>query len=160
MDGKKILPEEKFDKLVNPERHIPKFITEFTHIDDARIKREKAKTIDVVLEQFFDFAGDRILVAQNGIRFDIKFIQHNVQRIGLPQTNFLSIDTLWLSKKIFAEPGLKHNLDAIMERCGVKLDDSIMRHDALGDVIYTARCFAKMMKMLEELGKDKLMMEI
>jgi len=34
LDGKKILEDQTFNKLVDPERHIPYYITEFTHIDD------------------------------------------------------------------------------------------------------------------------------
>lgn len=160
MDGNTVLDKERFDMLVNSQQQIPGYITEFTHIDDARIKCEQAQTIDKVLPKFFEFAEDRILVAHNGIKFDVKFIQPIAEELKLPRNNFLCVDTLWLSRHLFPEKGLKHNLDALMERLHIEPDPELMRHDALGDVIYTAKSFVKMMHMLEADGKGTLMIEV
>lgn len=155
IDGKRIISEESFNCFVNPERHIPSHISEFTNIFDETVRA--SPTISVVLREFFSYAGDRIFVAHNGIRFDIRFLEEHSKKCGFPQCNFLCVDTLWLSKRIFPDKGLKHNLDAIMARLNVPVGE-LHRHDALADVICTARCFIKMMEIMESKGNDHLML--
>jgi DNA polymerase III epsilon subunit-like protein len=54
--------------LVNPERHIPSFITKLTGIDNEMV--ESAPVIKDVLPDFVSFLGEDIFVAHN-ISFDL-----------------------------------------------------------------------------------------
>jgi len=54
--------------LVNPERHIPSFITKLTGITNDMIS--EAPTIQNILPNFIDFLGEDIFVAHNS-SFDL-----------------------------------------------------------------------------------------
>jgi DNA polymerase-3 subunit epsilon len=54
--------------LVNPERHIPSFITKLTGISNDMV--EQAPTIQQILPDFVSFLGEDIFVAHN-ISFDL-----------------------------------------------------------------------------------------
>ena len=68
-DGKII---DRFHSYVNPAHHIPKQITEWTGITDETVRN--APSIDVALSLFFDFVGDRLLIATDA-EFCISFIK-------------------------------------------------------------------------------------
>ena len=70
-DGENIL--EEFQTLVNPERHIPPFITKLTWISNDMVA--DAPTIREVLPDFMAFVGDDIFVAHNA-RFDHGFLHY------------------------------------------------------------------------------------
>ncbi|HCB51137.1 TPA: hypothetical protein DEP21_00925 [Patescibacteria group bacterium] len=65
-DGNKIV--DTFQTLVDPERHIPTFITKITGISNDMIVG--APTIGEILPDFLNFLGDDIFVAHN-ISFDL-----------------------------------------------------------------------------------------
>jgi DNA polymerase III epsilon subunit family exonuclease len=64
-DGNEIIGE--FQSLVDPERHIPSFITKLTGISNDMV--EGSPTICEILPDFLKFLGDDIFVAHNA-RFD------------------------------------------------------------------------------------------
>jgi DNA polymerase III epsilon subunit family exonuclease len=70
-DGDKIL--DSFQSLVNPERHIPSFITKLTGIDNEMV--DSAPLIQNILPEFVDFLGDDVFVAHN-ISFDLGFLNY------------------------------------------------------------------------------------
>ena len=70
-DGDKIV--DTFQTLVDPERHIPTFITKLTGISNDMIVG--APTIREILPDFLSFLGDDIFVAHN-ISFDLGFLNH------------------------------------------------------------------------------------
>lgn len=54
---------DRFGTFVDPERPIPPNITEITSITDEMVAG--APKIDSALKDFYDFAGDAVLVAHN-----------------------------------------------------------------------------------------------
>lgn len=70
-DGKEII--DTFQTLVNPERHIPSFITKLTWISNEMV--EKSPTIKDILPDFISFLGEDIFVAHN-ISFDLWFLNY------------------------------------------------------------------------------------
>jgi len=130
----KIISE--FEMLVNPEIHIPEKITELTGITDAMV--ENAETIDKVIPKMLEFIGDTTLVAHNA-EFDIGFIRHNVEKMGLKLNNTY-IDTLKLARNVY--PGLKrYNLGALAEYLNITVD---VAHRALDDVKTLVQIFNQM----------------
>ena len=99
---------ERFNKFVNPGVHIPENITELTGIDDSMVA--DAERIDVVLREFLDFIGDRLLIAHNA-NFDVSFIRKASRDLGYKFANPY-LDTVTLSR--FLNADLKsHKLDSV-----------------------------------------------
>ena len=99
---------ERFNKFVNPGVSIPENIVELTGIDDSMVA--DADKIDVVLREFLDFIGDRLLIAHNA-NFDISFIRKASRDLGYKFNNPY-LDTVTLSR--FLNADLKsHKLDAV-----------------------------------------------
>ena len=79
---------------------------------------------------FLDFIGDAQLVIHNAA-FDMKFLNHELERVGLPGLPFArATDTLMIARTKF--PGSPASLDALCRRFGI---DNSMRekHGALLD---------------------------
>ncbi|MFH1063615.1 MAG: exonuclease domain-containing protein [Candidatus Woesearchaeota archaeon] len=143
--GKKRIGE--FQTLVNPQEHIPSFITKLTGIDDAMVK--DAPTIDQVLPGFFDFLGDSIIVAHNAT-FDYGFISTNAERhLGKGLDND-KLCTKKLARRLL--PDLySRRLGSVCEHLGIVNEQA---HRAMGDVDATARVFHKFMSLLDKCGLD------
>lgn len=85
---------DSFQTYVNPHKPIPPEITELTGISDETVA--DAPDLPEALEQFFAFAGDRVLVAHNA-GFDLAFLKEACKRLSIDRT-FTYIDTLELSR--------------------------------------------------------------
>ena len=68
--------EDEWSSLINPNRHIPEFITGLTGIDDAMV-REVARAVRDVAHELEAFVGDVPIVGHN-IRFDLGFLQKQI----------------------------------------------------------------------------------
>ena len=90
---------ERFDMMVNPERHIPQSISDITHITDDMVAG--APTIGEVLPAFEEFVGADTLVGHN-IDFDLRFIKAAGSK--LPDNSRIYIDTAELSRQIVKGP--------------------------------------------------------
>ena len=92
-------PVARFQSLVNPQKHIPVFITDLTHISDADVA--DAPVISDVLPAFEEFVGSDPLVGHN-IDFDLRFVQSAGS--ALPDRGRMYIDTAELARKIVKGP--------------------------------------------------------
>jgi len=139
-DGR-ILSDNAFDKLVNPERKIPIEAMQVHRISDEEVL--SAPTIDTVLPEFLEFAAGSILVAHNA-SFDMSFLLQEKEccwgYIELPEC----LCTMRLSRAIFPQE-FRHNLDVLANRLG--LERPTNRHRALPDVLLTAQALCKMIAM-------------
>ena len=133
---------EKFNSFVNPQCPIPAEIVELTGITDEMVAN--ADTIDAVLPRFFEFVGDRLLIAHNA-DFDTGFIRVAAKELGLEfKTPYL--DTLGLARAII--PDLKsYKLDKLANY--YKLG-SFNHHRASDDAEMLANIFFKMLEQLKE----------
>src|SRR5512136_1431119 len=64
--------EDEWSSLINPNRHIPEFITGLTGIDDAMLRQ--APPIRQVVRDFEAFVGNDPIIGHN-VRFDLGFLQ-------------------------------------------------------------------------------------
>jgi len=148
-----------FNAFINPGSNIPAKITELTGITNTLVR--KAPKESTILKEFFEFVGDRILVAHNGIRFDVKFIETASLRNNLKYENFLCMDTLWLSRRLFPQER-RHTLATLVERhnIGSAYSEAFLNqmHNALVDVMLTAEALRVFISELKHLGKDKLLL--
>ena len=135
---------DKMDIFVDPECPIPAEITELTSITDDMVKGAP-KEKEAIL-QFFDFVGDRLLIAHNA-SFDCGFIRIAAERCGI-EFNNTYLDTLGLSR--YVNPELKkHKLDIIAKHYGL---DDFHHHRASDDAEILARIFFVMQNRLRDEG--------
>ncbi len=152
VEGGKILHEQTFSQLVNPERPIPWEARSVNKISDEEVA--SAPTIDAVLPEFLRFAQNSVLVAHNA-EFDMGFLHREKEccwgYIDLPEC----FCTMHLSQALFPHE-FRHNLDVVALRLGIP--SPTQRHRALPDVMVTAQALLKMLEAgkiqnIEELRK-------
>tara|TARA_Y100000034_G_scaffold32291_1_gene39517 strand:+ start:81640 stop:83013 length:1374 start_codon:yes stop_codon:yes gene_type:complete len=130
-DGNKVIDE--FTSLVNPEQHIPPFITNLTGITDAMVRHapkfyEIAKKVHTITE-------NAVFVAHN-VNFDYNIIKSEFQSLGF-EFNRKKLCTVRLSRKII--PGHRsYSLGNLCAALNIPLYD---RHRAKGDVEATVKLF-------------------
>lgn len=144
----RILSGERFERLVNPQRRIPKASIRFHGITDDLVADRPP--IEVILPQFKAFVGDAVLVAHNAA-FDIAFLKMKETVSGVTFANPV-IDTLLLSVLIDGDE-TDHSLDAVLGRFGIEISN---RHTAIGDSLATAQLLLRLIERLESQGLTTL----
>jgi DNA polymerase III epsilon subunit family exonuclease len=89
--------EERFETLVNPRRPLPAPVAALTGIDPLALRG--APPVDLAVRRFLAFAGDAVLVAHNA-RFDVAFLDREVERLTGRRIAAPVVDTLWLARRL------------------------------------------------------------
>ncbi len=140
---------DRFDEFINPNRPLPKKITELTQITDDMLK--DADNEEEVTKRFLNWAGDLPMVAHNA-KFDISFIEMSMKKYDLGEFKNTVIDTLELSRTL--DRGYsRHSLSALVKRYNVDFDEDA-HHRADYDAEGTALVFNKMIKKLSSQNYD------
>jgi DNA polymerase-3 subunit epsilon/CBS domain-containing protein len=143
----RLLPEERFERLVDPGVPIPASATAIHHIDDAAVAG--AATFPQAFEAFETFRAGRILVGHN-LGFDLAIIRRECRLAGRAFEPPPSLDTRLLGQICF--PTLAgYTLEILAERTGVTLDRG-GRHDAVGDAESAGAIFVALLPFLKEKG--------
>ncbi len=140
----RLLRQEGFEQLVDPQRTIPVMSIPIHGITPAMVAGQPA--IAQVLMAFHAFSRDTVLVAHNAA-FDMRFLQLKEQQTGV-RFDQPVLDTLLLSALVHPHQE-SHGLEAIAQRFGVKV---VGRHTAMGDATVTAEVFLKLIPLLAEKG--------
>ena len=139
---------DRYDTFVNPHMAIPENIVELTGITNDMVA--SARDISEVLPEFFEFAGNRILVAHNA-GFDTGFIRKACADNEMP-FNYTYLDTVALSK--FANPDLKrHKLDTLAEYYNL---GDFNHHRACDDAEMLANILTAMLEKLKGEGIETI----
>src|SRR3970282_153074 len=95
--------ESTFETLVNPGIGLPSFVAELTGIREYELRR--APRAETGPRRFLTFAGDAPLAAHNA-RFDLAFLDREVERLTGRRVAAPVVDTVWLARRPFC--GRRH----------------------------------------------------
>ena len=130
---------ESFHTLVKPHQEISQKITDLTGIDNEMVK--DAPDIKEVIGDFFKFCYGSILVGQNALDFDIKFVRRLAEPCDYCFDHQL-LDTLIIAREVL--PRLtNHKLNTLAGHFGI----TFHHHRALSDAFATAEVFIELMKI-------------
>ncbi len=140
----KLLRQETFEQLVDPERPIPEASIPIHGISQDMVVGKPR--IAQVLPVFHAYAQDTVLVAHNAA-FDMRFLQLQEAATGIAFHQPV-LDTLLLSAVVHPHQE-SHRLEAIAERFNITV---LGRHTALGDALVTAEIWLRLIPLLQEQG--------
>lgn len=147
--GRSIDDADRFDRLINPGRAIPRRSIRFHGITDDMVAG--APRAPETLKAFKAYAGDDVLVAHNAA-FDMKFLHLKEPESGVRFDNPV-LDTLLLAA--YLEPKVRdHSLDRLIHRWDIAAAGE--RHSAMGDALATAEILVRLLERLEERGLHSL----
>lgn len=148
LEGRKV-SLRRFHRYLNPEREIEAGAVAVHGLTYERLQNE-AKFADIVAS-FLEFIEDAELIIHNA-PFDMGFLNHELELIGLPPLQNVVVDTLKVAREM--HPGKKNSLDALCSRYAI---DNAHRslHGALLDTELLAEVYFAMTRGQESLlGED------
>jgi DNA polymerase-3 subunit epsilon len=129
---------DRFETLVNPERPIPRYITQLTNISWEMV--QDAPTFRDVCERVLDVMGGHVFVAHNA-GFDWRFVAAEVRRATGRELAGRQLCTVRLARKLL--PQLRRrSLDWVTAHYGI---DIAARHRAMGDAEATAKVLLRLL---------------
>ena len=120
---------DEFSKLVKPYAQISSFITYLTGITNEMVSN--APKIETVLPELIKFVSNDIILGHN-VKFDINFIETNLENYGYPPLTNSFIDSMQLARRYCKLKS--HSLKNLAEHYNVNLAG---HHRALNDCLIT-----------------------
>lgn len=137
---------DRIQFFIDPEIDIPDHITAITKIDNSHVKGQIK--IKEALEKIVNFFGDAILIAHNGIRFDLPFINCKLDENNMNIIKNTLIDTMWISRGINQQIS-GHSLGAICRKFKITYDETAA-HRADVDSEYLMYVWNRFIEMFEQ----------
>lgn len=131
--------DDEWSSLINPNRHVPDFITGLTGIDDAMLRQ--APNLRDVIHELEAFVGDAPILGHN-VQFDIGFLRQRIPFFG----NRV-IDTYELASVLVPNAG-RYNLGSLGKELGILLPAT---HRALDDARVTKAIFVRLQQIAQTL---------
>ena len=133
--------EKSFHSYINPERQIPEVSQKIHNISNEKVK-DKPKFGEII-KKFMDFIGDDILVIHNA-DFDLKFLNYELNKIGMEKIQNENIDTLKLARSKY--PGSSVSLDSLCKRFNIDTKERIEKgHGALVDCYLLSEAYLEIL---------------
>jgi DNA polymerase-3 subunit epsilon len=146
-DGEMVV--KHFETLIDPQQHIPNYITALTGIDNAMVAG--APVFDEIADTLFDILNDKVFVAHN-VNFDYSFVKHQLKQSGYDLVA-KKLCTVRLGRKVF--PGLpSYSLGNLCRSLKIKIEN---RHRAGGDAKATVKLFEHMLANGAQLHIDQML---
>jgi DNA polymerase-3 subunit epsilon len=134
---------ERYSTLVNPERRIPRMITDLTGITDGMV--QSAPRFHEVAPRVVGALEGRVFVAHNAA-FDWRFVSHELERSLGRTLDGRRLCTVRLARRLLPQLPSR-SLDGLAEYFGLEIAS---RHRALDDAEATARVLLRFVEMLAE----------
>jgi DNA polymerase-3 subunit epsilon len=136
----------EFETLANPRERLPLAVASLTGIGDAELRR--APSVQLAVRGFLEFAGDAVLVAHNA-RFDIGFLDREVERLTGRRVAGPVVDTVWLARRLLAGRAKRVGLGSLAHFFGTAARPC---HRALPDAQATAEILLALIGLAQERG--------
>ncbi|MFN8223261.1 MAG: exonuclease domain-containing protein [Gaiellales bacterium] len=137
---------DAFETFVDPGGPIPAEVTRITGID--RDVTRGAPRPETAVRRLLAFAGEAAIVAHNA-RFDLAFLDREVERFAGQRIASPVIDTVWLAKRLLGERTRKVGLGSLAHFLGVPTQPC---HRALPDARATAEILVILLGLAQERG--------
>ncbi len=141
---------ERFETLVNPRRPLPAPIAALTGIDPLALR--SAPPVELAVRRFLEFAGDAVLVAHNA-RFDMAFLDREVERLTGRRIASPVVDTLWLARRVLVGRTPRMGLASLSHFFGTATRPC---HRALADAEATAEILLALIGLAQERGAESV----
>ena len=133
--------EKSFHSYINPERQIPEASQKIHNISNEKVK-DKPKFGEII-KKFMDFIGNDILVIHNA-DFDLKFLNYELNKIGMEKIQNEKIDTLKLARSKY--PGSSVSLDSLCKRFNINTKERVEKgHGALVDCYLLSEAYLEIL---------------
>ena len=142
--------EERFETLVNPRRPLPAPIAALTGIDPQKLRG--APPVELAVRRFLDFAGEAVLVAHNA-RFDLGFLDREVERLTGRRVAAPVVDTVWLARRLLEGRQKRVGLASLAYFFGTTAQPC---HRALADSEATAEILLALIGLAQERGVESV----
>jgi DNA polymerase-3 subunit alpha (Gram-positive type) len=149
------LVRDRLDILIDPERDIPEYISEKTHIDAKLVAGQP--TIKEALPRILAFFGNSIVISHN-IEFDYGMIKEAMRREGYGEFKARAVDTLQISRFIYPE-NQSHSLGSLCRRLDTKYDEE-SAHRADYDAEVLASCWLSLIPLINKRIKNATLKDI
>ncbi|HWQ24290.1 MAG TPA: exonuclease domain-containing protein [Gaiellaceae bacterium] len=143
-------PAGSFQTLVRSDLPLPAAVTALTGIRAAEL--HAAPPSHVALRAFLAFAGEAPLAAHNA-RFDLAFLELEVDRLTGRRVVAPVVDTVWLARRLLAHRSERFSLAALARFFGTSVEPC---HRALPDALATAEILIALLGLAQERGARTL----
>jgi DNA polymerase-3 subunit epsilon len=138
--------EATFESLVNPGTILPTYVAALTGIRESEL--EQAPRAEIAVRRFLAFAGDATLAAHNA-RFDLAFLEREVERLTGRRVAAPVIDTVWLARRLLHGRSERFSLVTLAHFFATSTQPC---HRALPDALATAEILIALLGLAQERG--------
>lgn len=142
--------EETFETLVDPRVALPPGISALTGIRPEELRG--APRAEIAVRRLIAFTGDAPLAAHNA-RFDVSFLDREVERLTGKRVAAPVIDTVWLARRLLARRSERFSLERLAHFFGTSTAPC---HRALPDALATAEILVALLGLAQERGARTL----
>lgn len=137
------ITDRTFHEYINPDGKIIPPDSYMVHKISNAFLEDKPK-MSTVAPRFLDFIGDAPVVAHNGLDFDFKFMNHELEMLGLPPIpRTQQMDSIVIARnRVFGPKSL--SLDSLAKWFGISLATRADAHGALIDAEILAKVFLEL----------------
>ncbi|HZO50041.1 MAG TPA: exonuclease domain-containing protein [Gaiellaceae bacterium] len=143
---RRLEPADAYATLVDPRVPLPAAVQALTGIGPAQLRG--APPAQLAVRRFLAFAGDAVLVAHNA-RFDLAFLDREVERLTGRRVAAPVVDTVWLARRLLEGRVRRVGLASLAHLFGTATEPC---HRALPDAQATAEVLVRLLGLAQERG--------
>jgi DNA polymerase III epsilon subunit family exonuclease len=141
---------DTFETLVDPGVPVPPAVAALTGIRPAELRR--APRAEIAVRRLLAFAGEAPLAAHNA-RFDVSFLDREVERLTGRRIAAPVVDTVWLARRLLVGRSERFSLAWLAHFFGTRTEPC---HRALPDALATAEILIALLGLAQERGARTL----